>query len=493
MLQDTRLRAAGPAAALALLLAAAGCGGGDAVAGPGASPRLAFATPSDTLEVAEATRLGPLLSDGSGYPVSDAGVRWTSSDSTIVRVSAAGLATGVRVGVADVHAAGDGGRASLRIVVLRTAVASVTFERPPAEVAAGTFTQLRAVARSAAGAALADRPVVFRLGGGSGATVTPAGALAASEAGEVMVLAESEGRSAAATVRILPAGTPIVAPAPVPVPAPPASADAGDGGFSIRVRWVDAPDTRASTLVDAVVARWSRVITGDLPDIALRMDADACLKGQPAVDERVDDLLVYVRVIGIDGPSGTLARAGPCMVRGGRGLPVVGVIELDSADLSRSATTVQAVLSHEFGHVLGIGTLWEYKSLLHGKDTGDPLFLGQTAHDAHVAMGGRGLAPVENSGGEGTKHGHWRESVFRTELMTGWINAGTNALSTLTIASLRDLGYAVDMGAADAYVLPTTTGATARVEGVAGERLVDELITPRFVVDADGRPRRIHP
>ena len=75
--------------------------------------------------------------------------------------------------------------------------------------------------------------------------------------------------------------------------------------------------------------------------------------------------------------------------------------------------------------------------------------------------------------------------------MTGWINAGTNAMSALTIASLRDLGYAVDMGAAEAYVLPTPGSASARVEGVAGERLADELIMPRFVVDAAGRSRRI--
>lgn len=475
-------------AALAVVVLAA-CGGSDVTTGPVASTRLVFATPSDTLEVGESARLASLVRDPSGFPVTEAELRWTTSDSSVVRVTSAGVATGARAGVADVGVVGGGGRATLRVVVQRTAVAAVTFEGAPSQVTVGSFVQLRAVARSASGAALADRAVAYRVASGAGASVTATGVLTSSATGDVAVVAESEGRSATATIRVVAVGTP--APAPSPTPAPPIEAGAGDGGFSIRVSWVGTPDPRASPLVDAVVARWSRAIVGDLPNVALGMEAGSCYEGQPASRETVDDLLVYVRVVAIDGASGTLARAGPCMVRGGRGLPVVGIIELDSADLSRSATTVQAVLAHEFGHVLGIGTLWDYKSLLHGRDTGDPLFLGQTASDAYAAMGGSGLAPVENTGGEGTKHGHWRESTFRTELMTGWINAGANPMSTLTIASLRDLGYAVDPSAADAYVLPTPTVASPRVEGIAGERLVDELIVPRFVVDADGRSRRI--
>lgn len=482
-----RPRAGRSAVALLVLAAlAAGCAGSDRALGPTASARLVFAMPSDTLEVGESARLAPLVSDPSGFPVVEAELRWSTSDSSVVRVSAAGIATGVRAGTADVGVTDGSGRATLRVVVQRTPVASVTFEGAPAEMTAGTSVQLRAVARAASGATLADRAVAYRLGGGS-ATVSAGGLLSASTVGDVTVIAESEGRSATATVRVVEAGA-----APMPSPTPPPPIVAGtDGGFSIRVSWVGTPDPRASPLVDAVVARWSRAITGDLTNISLSMEADACWDGQPATRETVDDLLVYVRVVTIDGANGTLARAGPCMVRGGRGLPIVGVIELDSVDLSRSATTVQSVLTHEFGHVLGIGTLWEYKSLLHGKDTGDPLFLGQTARDAYVAMGGSGLAPVENTGGEGTKHGHWRESTFRTELMTGWINAGANPMSTLTIGSLRDLGYAVDMGAADGYALPSTSGASGRIEGVAGERLADELLTPRFVVEPDGRSRRI--
>ena len=40
------------------------------------------------------------------------------------------------------------------------------------------------------------------------------------------------------------------------------------------------------------------------------------------------------------------------------------------------------------------------------------------------------------TGGAGTRDGHWRESVLANELMTGWINAGSNPLSVLSVRSL---------------------------------------------------------
>ena len=62
--------------------------------------------------------------------------------------------------------------------------------------------------------------------------------------------------------------------------------------------------------------------------------------------------------------------------------------------------------------------------------------------------------PVENSGGAGTRDSHWRETVLLRELMTGFLNRNvTNPLSRLTIGSLQDLGYTVNLNAADPYSL----------------------------------------
>jgi hypothetical protein len=73
--------------------------------------------------------------------------------------------------------------------------------------------------------------------------------------------------------------------------------------------------------------------------------------------------------------------------------------------------------------------------------------------------------PVENTGGGGTRDSHWRESVHNAELMTGWIEGGgtPNPLSVITIGSLADLGYAVNMEAADPYVLFNPLGIPGQV------------------------------
>src|SRR5205814_4913622 len=87
----------------------------------------------------------------------------------------------------------------------------------------------------------------------------------------------------------------------------------------------------------------------------------------------------------------------------------------------------------------------------------NPRFLGAQATAAYNQIFGRNdtSVPVENSGGSGTRDSHWRESVFGNELMTGWVGPGTALpLSRVTIASLADLGYQVNLNAADAYAPP---------------------------------------
>jgi hypothetical protein len=67
----------------------------------------------------------------------------------------------------------------------------------------------------------------------------------------------------------------------------------------------------------------------------------------------------------------------------------------------------------------------------------------------------RRRVPVENTGGPGTRNSHWRERVFRNELMSSAIAGARNPLSRLTVASLGDLGYQVDLDAAEPFALPS--------------------------------------
>ncbi|MGP1394054.1 MAG: leishmanolysin-related zinc metalloendopeptidase [Inquilinaceae bacterium] len=174
----------------------------------------------------------------------------------------------------------------------------------------------------------------------------------------------------------------------------------------------------------------------------------------------IDGLLIEASVAPIDGAQGVLGRAGPTHLRPDGELPAKGVMEFDLADVERleGEGAFADVILHEMGHVLGIGTLWDRMGLLRGRGTDDPGFVGPNAVREYGALRGRGESrpvPVANTGGPGTREGHWRELVFGDELMTGFLSGARRPLSRLTVASLEDLGYAVRYEAADPFGLPS--------------------------------------
>jgi hypothetical protein len=259
--------------------------------------------------------------------------------------------------------------------------------------------------------------------------------------------------------------------------------------YAITVRYLATPSTRQQQAVTNAVARWQSVITRDLADISVNGAANTCWEGQPAFNERVDDILIFVELVEIDGAGKVLGEAGPCFVRSDNSLPIVGHLKLDAADLRQMETygTLDDVVLHEIGHVLGIGTMWPEKNLLQGKGTTDPMFMGAGAISVFRTMGGTTLGvPVENTGGEGTRDGHWREATFGNELMTGWVTSGGNPLSALTIASLADMGYGANSSAASGYTMGGSTGRVINIE--LGE---ENLKKPKFKVDRSGRKEKI--
>ena len=218
----------------------------------------------------------------------------------------------------------------------------------------------------------------------------------------------------------------------------------------------------------------------------------------------IDDVMIVVVVEEIDGPGGTLASAGVCWLRRGSHLPIYGRIRFDSADLERleRVGALQWTILHEMGHVLGIGLIWDDLDLLRNPasagEAPDTHFVGPLAVDAFDEAGGTGYqgakVPVENTGGRGTRNGHWRETVLDTELMTGFSERGrTEPLSAITIQSLADLGYAVDLTAADPYRLPDADAARK----IDVTRLIpygdDIWRGPIIVADRDGRIVRVIP
>lgn len=274
----------------------------------------------------------------------------------------------------------------------------------------------------------------------------------------------------------------------------------GGTGYAMTLCFTSTMTANQRAAFVSAASRWAGIITADLPDIAGSIPAGSCGTGSPSMSHNFDDLLIFAGVVPIDGPSGILGQAGWCYRRTG-GLPVIGVMSFDQADMANleSGGGLNSVILHEMGHVLGIGTMWQPMGLLQNVssagNTLDTYFTGAQALVGFNAIGGSTYTlgqkvPVENTGGAGTMNGHWRESVLANELMTGYLNNGSNPLSVLTVRSLTDLGYTVNPGAADAFSL--TLSLRNATESTSRLRMMNDLYAgPRYTIDRQGRRAQV--
>lgn len=274
--------------------------------------------------------------------------------------------------------------------------------------------------------------------------------------------------------------------------------------YDIVVRfWGPTMTPEQQALFANAAARIRGSVTGEIVD-ALAVNTDlnsSCgITGQPILNETIDDVVIYASIQAIDGPGNVLASAGPCLSRGPSNLQMtaVGIMQFDSADLASLAGSgsFQDVITHEMLHVLGLGTLWTRHGLITGAGTSDPRFTGNLARQACVPAGAvvscANSVPVEGTGGSGTADAHWRESTFGSELMTGFYNSGVNPLSAISIASLQDLSYGVNMADVDAYTVPILLRANNAMvtSQPAGW---EQLLTLRGILLPDGRVQRVTP
>ena len=185
----------------------------------------------------------------------------------------------------------------------------------------------------------------------------------------------------------------------------------------------------------------------------------------------------------IDGVGKILASAGACVQRTQSGFPLIGIMRFDSDDVGALSANgrLPAIVLHEMLHVIGIGTLWYTHDLLFGANTSNPRFAGPLAAVQCFSLGGQvdcgdGRVPAENTGGSGTAEVHWRESVFDREVMTGFAESTPDMpFSTISIASLEDLGYRVNLLSADAFQVVPPAPVSPRVS--------PQLLTPWESID----------
>ncbi len=264
------------------------------------------------------------------------------------------------------------------------------------------------------------------------------------------------------------------------------------------------------TAFNSAVAKWQQIIYQDIANVSnFSAAAGDCGANSPAIGPvTVDDVLILARIDSIDGPSGILGQAGPCFIRIPGGLTILGRMTFDSADVAALSAqgSLNRVILHEMGHVLGFGTLWtqaQFNCLQNASSPPgtilDTFFSCAKAVAMFDSIGGTtytggNKVPVENCGpaspvgcGAGNVNGHWREPTFVEELMTGFLQGGvTNPLSRLSAAAMEDLGYGVNYAGSDNYVHSFTLLAGAPRENLLN--LGDDLYRgPIYVVDRSGR------
>jgi hypothetical protein len=229
----------------------------------------------------------------------------------------------------------------------------------------------------------------------------------------------------------------------------------------------------------AAIDRLHAGIVGDLGDVpVLNFDMSRCGLQGTTVTETIDDLVIFAMITPIDGVGRVLASAGPCVLRTQSRFPVIGIMRFDSDDIEALSSNgrLSAVVLHEMLHVIGIGTLWRTRDMVVGANTADPRFIGMLAAGQCITSGGfsncsDSRVPVENIGGSGTAEVHWRESVFDREVMTGFVEANADMpFSSISIASLEDLGYVVNLLTADPFQVP--------LPGAVSPRLSPQILAP---------------
>lgn len=301
-------------------------------------------------------------------------------------------------------------------------------------------------------------------------------------------------------------------------------------GFQIHIRWSEGVELTAPqrSAVTEAVEKIEGVITGDVPDIPVTdfQDVGTCGGATiPKMRESVDDVIIYLEFVAIDGPGSTVASAGPCFTRSTpenelTAFSLVGGMRFDTADLAllNDQGLMADVIAHEMLHVLGFGIFWENVVTSPGGDPVDYLeqpsdpahpeydetmvdthFTGPEATARFLEVGGGAyvggeIVPVENDEAEfsiGSLDGHWREEVFDTELMSTSLNAGSNPLSVVTVGQFEDLGYEVDYDAADPYVQTFAILAPHAQAGPSIDLSNDVWRGPLHAVDASGSARRV--
>ena len=211
----------------------------------------------------------------------------------------------------------------------------------------------------------------------------------------------------------------------------------------------DVPSSVRSSFQRAAY-RWESVVVGDLMAENVSIARGECGGSQGYIGE-VDDLLVFVSMGYLGGRSGPVGRANVCRssIRGNHDalLPVAGwvLINRDARNSWNSVTeSFDAIVTHEIGHALGFTTsILGASGYLRYYPTRH--FAGPLARQAFIDQGGETYTGAFVPMADGS---HWHDDTLSGEIMAPSI-AKSSVISHITVQALADLGYEVDLSAAE--------------------------------------------
>jgi uncharacterized protein YjdB len=168
-----------------------------------------------TLIVGNKQQLSATALDDGGNVLSERDVAWSSADTTIAKVSATGEMTAVAPGGPVAITATIEGKAAVgQVTVIPVPIATLELSPNPAQVAVSLTTQLALVARDSAGNVLTGRTATVFSANPAVATVSSSLVVTGVTAGTTTISATAGGKTATATVNVVPGPVATVAISP---------------------------------------------------------------------------------------------------------------------------------------------------------------------------------------------------------------------------------------------------------------------------------------
>lgn len=158
---------------------------------------------SITLQRNTSAVITPTIKDAAGNVLAGRAITWTSSDTTVARVSGNGTVTGVRIGAATVTATSEGKSASAAVSVTTGSVDHIVIT--PASISglrAGHSAQLSAAAVDANGDVISGATFTWRSNNTNVAIVSTSGLVIGVRTGSTTVTATYSGKTGSASVSV---------------------------------------------------------------------------------------------------------------------------------------------------------------------------------------------------------------------------------------------------------------------------------------------------